>query len=127
MSRSQNTNWSRRNEAVATDTVFSDTPAVDFGVTMAQVFVGTMQSSKQFVSTLKITSDLGELWASSSVIMPKLRFPMKSRISLERTTVVPGILNQIRTPLNGDTIPLRPGLTFSLINLVHLLTAGCSV
>ena len=30
----------RRHEAVATDTVFSDTPAVDSGVKQAQVFVG---------------------------------------------------------------------------------------
>jgi cell envelope opacity-associated protein A len=30
----------RRNEPVATDTVFSDTPAVDSGVTAAQLFVG---------------------------------------------------------------------------------------
>ena len=30
----------RRHEAVAPDTVFSDTPAVDSGVKQAQVFVG---------------------------------------------------------------------------------------
>ena len=29
-----------RNEAVATDTIFSDTPAIDSGVTMAQIFIG---------------------------------------------------------------------------------------
>jgi hypothetical protein len=33
-------NVKRRNEPVATDTVFSDTPAVDCGVTAAQLFVG---------------------------------------------------------------------------------------
>ena len=33
-------NIPRRNEAVATDTIFSDTPAIDSGVTMAQIFVG---------------------------------------------------------------------------------------
>ena len=32
-------NIPRRHEAVATDTVFSDTPAVDSGVKQAQVFV----------------------------------------------------------------------------------------
>ena len=51
-----------RNEAVATDTIFSDTPAIDSGVTMAQSFVGKdslvsdvypMPSSKQFVNTLE--------------------------------------------------------------------------
>ena len=51
-----------RNEAIATDTIFSDTPAIDSGVTMAQIFVGKdsmvsdvypMHSSKQFVNTLE--------------------------------------------------------------------------
>ena len=55
-------NISCRNEAVATDTIFSDTPAIDSGVTMAQIFVGKdslvsnvypMHSSKQFVNTLE--------------------------------------------------------------------------
>ena len=47
---------------MATDTIFSDTPAIDSGVTMAQLFVGkdtlvsdvyAMHSSKQFVHTLE--------------------------------------------------------------------------
>ena len=51
-----------RNEAVATDTIFSDTPSRDSGVTMAQIFVGKdslvsdvypMHSSKQFINTLE--------------------------------------------------------------------------
>ena len=51
-----------RNEAVATDTIFSDTPASDSCVTMVQSFVGNdslvsdvypMQSSKQFVNALE--------------------------------------------------------------------------
>ena len=55
-------NIPHRNEAVATDTIFSDTPATDSGVTMAQIFIGKdslvsdvypMQSSKQFVNTLE--------------------------------------------------------------------------
>ena len=33
-------NIPRRSEEVATDTIFSDTPAIDSGVTMAQIFVG---------------------------------------------------------------------------------------
>jgi hypothetical protein len=50
-----------REEPVATDTVYSDTPAVDSGVTAAQLFVGTkshtadvyaIKSDKQFVNTL---------------------------------------------------------------------------
>ena len=56
-SRNPALNISRRHEAVATDTVFSDTPAVDSGVKQAQVFLGRepvvadaypMKSGKQF-------------------------------------------------------------------------------
>ena len=59
-SRNPALNILRRHEAVATDTVFSDTPAVDSGVKQAQVFVGRdtlvadaypMKSGKQFVNT----------------------------------------------------------------------------
>ena len=55
-------NIPRRHEAVATDTVFSDTPAVDSGVKQAQVFAGRdtlvadaypMKSGKQFVNSLE--------------------------------------------------------------------------
>ena len=55
-------NIPRRNEAGATDTIFSDTPAIDSGVAMAQTFVikdflvsyvYPMQCSKQFVNTLE--------------------------------------------------------------------------
>ena len=50
-----------RSEAVATDTIFSDTPAVDDGSTMAQFFCGRdtlvcdaygIKSTKQFINTL---------------------------------------------------------------------------
>ena len=52
----------RRHEPVGTDTVCSDTPAVDSGVKQAQVFVGMdtlvadaypMKSVKQFVNTIE--------------------------------------------------------------------------
>ena len=55
-------NIPRRHEPVATDTVFSDTPAVDSDVKQAQVFIGRdtlvadaypMKSGKQFVNTLE--------------------------------------------------------------------------
>ena len=55
-------NIPRRHDAVATDPVFSDTPAVDSGVQQALVFVGRdtlvanaypMKSGKQFVNTLE--------------------------------------------------------------------------
>ena len=55
-------NIPRRSEEVATDTIFSDTPAIDSGVTMAQSFVGKrnlvtdvypLKSQNQFVNTLE--------------------------------------------------------------------------
>ena len=54
-------NIPRHSEAVATDTIFSDTPAVDDGSTMAQFFCGCdtlvcdaygIKSTKQFINTL---------------------------------------------------------------------------
>ena len=54
-------NIPRRSEAVATDTIFSDTPAVDDGSTMAQFICGRdtlvcdsygIKSTKQFINTL---------------------------------------------------------------------------
>jgi hypothetical protein len=51
-----------QNEPVATDTVFSDMPAIDGGETMAQIFVGTktlvtdvegMKAEKQFINALE--------------------------------------------------------------------------
>ena len=61
-SRNPALNVPRRHEAVAMDTIFPDTPAVDSGVKQAQVFVGRdslvtdvypMKSGKQFVNTLE--------------------------------------------------------------------------
>ena len=61
-SRKSAFNIPRRHEAVATDTVFSETPALDSGVRLAKVFVGRdtlvadaypMKSGKQFVNTLE--------------------------------------------------------------------------
>ena len=63
-SRNPAFNIPRRHEAVDTDTVFSDTIAVDSGVKQAQMFVGRdilvadaypMKSGKQFVNTLEDT------------------------------------------------------------------------
>ena len=60
-SRNPALNVPRRHEAVATDTVYSDTPAINSEVKMAQLFVGKeslvsdiypMRSDKQFVNTL---------------------------------------------------------------------------
>ena len=55
-------NVRRRNDAVATDTVFSDTPAVDSGVMAAQLFIGRkslvadaygIKTDKEFVNTFE--------------------------------------------------------------------------
>ena len=55
-------NIPRQSEEVATDTIFSDTPAIDSGVTIAQIFVGKrtlvtdvypLKSQQQFVNTLE--------------------------------------------------------------------------
>jgi len=55
-------NVHRRSEPVATDTVYSDTPAVDSGVTVAQLFVGTetlvtdvygLKTDSEFVQSLE--------------------------------------------------------------------------
>ena len=61
-SRNPALNVPRRHEAVATDTVYSDTPAIDSGVKIAQLFVRLeslvsdiypMRSGKQLVNTLE--------------------------------------------------------------------------
>ena len=61
-SRNPALNVPRRHEAVATDSIFSDTPAVDSRIKQAQVFVGrdplvadvyAMKSGKLFVNTLE--------------------------------------------------------------------------
>ena len=55
-------NVQRRNEAVATDTIFSSTPAIDNGSKLAQIYIGReslitdiypIRNEKQFVSTLQ--------------------------------------------------------------------------
>ena len=61
-SRNPTLNVPCRHEAVATDTVYSDTPAVDSAVKQAQLFVGKesmvsdiylMRSGKKIVNTLE--------------------------------------------------------------------------
>ena len=68
-------NIPRRSEAVATDTIFSDTPAVDDGSTMAQFFCGRdtlvcdaygIKSTKQFINTL---SDNIRKWGAMDTLI----------------------------------------------------------
>ena len=68
-------NISRRSEDVATDTIFSDTPTVDDGSTMAQFFCGRdtlvcdaygIKSTKQFINTL---SDNIRKWGAMDTLI----------------------------------------------------------
>ena len=77
----------RRDESVATDTFFSDTPAIDCGVTIAQFFVGCdsmvcdaypMKSSKQFVNTLE--DNIRERGAMNRLISDSARDEMSSKV-----------------------------------------------
>jgi hypothetical protein len=80
-------NVKRRNEPVATDTVFSDTPAVDSGVTAAQVFVGReslvadvygLKTDKEFVNTLE--DNIRERGAMDKLISDCARAEMSNRV-----------------------------------------------
>ena len=80
----------RCSEAVATDTIFSDTPAVDDGPTMAQFFCGHdtlicdaygIKSTKQFINTLSDNIRNGEPWIPSSVMEANMTSPRESLIS----------------------------------------------
>ena len=83
-------NIPRRSEAVATDTIFSDTPAVDDGSTMAQFFcaeillsVMPMASNQPNNSSTPslTTSEKGEPWIPLSVMEANMRSPSESLIS----------------------------------------------
>ena len=109
-SRNLALNVPRRHEAVATHTHYSDTPAIDSGVKLAQLFVGKdsllsdiypMRSGKQFVNTLEDT-------------ICRHGAPTRSRTSSVPTTSVISSLNhtiRIKTLLNGGIEPSRPGPT----------------
>ena len=83
-------NIPRRSEAVATDTIFSDTPAVDDGSTMAQFFCGVILLSVMPMASNQpnnssthslITSENGEPWIPSSVMEANMKSPSESLIS----------------------------------------------
>ena len=82
-------NIPRRSEAVATDTIFSDTPAVDDGSTMAQFFCGCdilvckaygIKSTKQFINTLS-DNIIKRGAIPSSVMEANMKSPSESLIS----------------------------------------------
>jgi hypothetical protein len=80
-------NVRRRNEAVATDTVFSDTPAVDNGAKAAQLFIGRtslvadvygLKTDKEFVNTLE--DNIRERGAMDKLISDCARAETSTRI-----------------------------------------------
>ena len=88
----------RRNEPVATDTIFSDTPAVDSGVKAAQLFVGRkslvadvypIKTDKEFVNTLE--DNIRERGAMDKLISDGSKAETSSRIKdILRSLVISG-------------------------------------
>ena len=78
----------RRSEAVATDTIFSDTPAVDDGSTMAQFFCGHdtlvcdaygIKSTKQFINTL--SDNIRKQGAMDTLISDGGKYEISKRVT----------------------------------------------
>ena len=75
-------NIPRRSEAVATDTIFSDTPAVDDGSTMAQFFCGQdtlVKSTKQFINTL--SDNIRKRGAMDTLISDGGKYEISKRVT----------------------------------------------
>ena len=115
-SRNPALNVPKRHEAVATDTVFSDTPAVDSGVKQAQVFVGRdtlvtdaypMKSGKQFVNTLE--DNLRRRGAMDKLLSDSA----KTEISNKVMDILRAyhISNWHSEPYHHDRIPVKKNLT----------------
>ena len=80
-------NVRRHDESVATDTIFSDTPAIDDGSTMAQLFVGMdslvtdvypMKSEKQFVNTLE--DNIRQRGAMNRLVSDRAKVEISNRV-----------------------------------------------
>jgi hypothetical protein len=80
-------NVQRRDEPVATDAVFSDTPAIDGGETCAQIFVGAetlvtdvcgVKSEKQFVNILE--DNIRERGAMSRLLSDRAQVEISTRV-----------------------------------------------
>ena len=81
-------NIPRRRETVATDTIFSDTPAVDDGSTMAQFFCGRdtlvcdaygIKSTKQFINTL--SDNIRKRGAMDTLISDGGKYEISKRVT----------------------------------------------
>ena len=114
-SRNPALNIPRKHEAVATDTVFSDTPAVDSGVKhLRDTLVSDaypMKSWKQFVNTLEDNNRrrgaMDKLLSDSATTEISHKMNIPSQIGILSPTT------RIRTLLNGGTGLSNPGPTQS--------------
>ena len=80
-------NVHRRNEAVATDTIYSDTPAIDDGSKIAQLYVGRetlvtdvfgIKTEKQFVNTLE--DNIRKRGAMDKLISDRAQVEVSNRV-----------------------------------------------
>ena len=80
-------NIQRRNEPVATDAIFSDTPAIGGGQVCAQIYVGVdtlvtdvygVKSQKQFINTLQ--DNIRQRGAMSKLISDRAQVEISSRV-----------------------------------------------
>jgi hypothetical protein len=76
-----------RDEPVATDTIYSDTPAINCGITSAQLFVGTkthtadvypIKSNKQFVNML--LDNITQCGAPTKLISDRAQVEISERV-----------------------------------------------
>ena len=108
-------NIPRRYESVATDTIFSDTPAVDSGVKQGQVFVGRdslvadvypMKSGKQFVNTLE--DNIRRRGAMDKLLSDSAKTEISKKVmDILRAHHIPYWHSEIQ--LNGGIEHLSPG------------------
>jgi hypothetical protein len=80
-------NMHPRDEPVATNTIYSDTPAIDFCITSAQLFVGTkthtadvypIKSDKQFVN--KLLDNITQRGAPTKLISDRAQVEISERV-----------------------------------------------
>ena len=88
-SRNPALNIPRRHEPVATDTVFSDTPAVDSGVKQAQVVFGRdtlvayaypMKSGKQFVTPNTLEDNIRRRGAMDKILSDSAKTEISNKV-----------------------------------------------
>jgi hypothetical protein len=125
-----------RDKPVATDTIYSDTPTIDCGVTSAQLFVGTkthtadvypIKSDKQFVNTLLDNITNAVHLPDSSATAHRLRLVNVSNRFFDPYTFPLGKasrINSIRTLQNASTRTSNDCATPSLTALGLRRTLG---